>query len=45
MEAAAGQPGFWDDANMAQTAMRDLTKLRDEVMVWEGLHKRLTDAL
>ena len=40
----AAAPGFWDDSAKAQAIMRDLTKLRDQVTVWEALSRRLTDA-
>ncbi len=45
LEGEAGQPGFWDDGNAAQAAMRELTKLRDVVTVWQSLDHRLVDAL
>ena len=45
LEGEAGQPGFWDDANAAQAAMRELTKIRDVVTVWQSLDRRLNDAL
>lgn len=44
MEEVAAAPGFWDDSAKAQAIMRDLTKLRDQVTVWEALSRRLTDA-
>jgi peptide chain release factor 2 len=40
----AAAPGFWDDSAKAQVKMRELTKLRDQVTVWEKLSRRLTDA-
>lgn len=45
MEGEAGQPGFWDDPQIAQEAMREITQLRDQVMVWETVSRRLQDAL
>jgi peptide chain release factor 2 len=45
MEGEAGQPGFWDDPQAAQGAMREITRLRDQVMVWETVSRRLQDAL
>ncbi|MCA9953231.1 MAG: peptide chain release factor 2 [Anaerolineales bacterium] len=44
LEEVAAAPGFWDDSAKAQVIMRDLTKLRDQVGVWEALSRRLTDA-
>jgi peptide chain release factor 2 len=44
LEEVAAAPGFWDDSAKAQAIMRDLTKLRDQVTVWEVLSRRLTDA-
>lgn len=41
----AAAPGFWDDSTKAQGMMRELTKLRDQVTVWESLNSRLADAL
>lgn len=45
MEALAGEPGFWDDAPKAQEAMRELTRLRNQVTAWESLSGRIRDAL
>jgi peptide chain release factor 2 len=45
LEEVAAAPGFWDDSTKAQGMMRELTKLRDQVTVWESLNNRLTDAL
>ncbi|MCA9873702.1 MAG: PCRF domain-containing protein, partial [Anaerolineales bacterium] len=45
LEQIAGQPDFWDDPEKAQAVMRDLTRLKDQVTVWEILSKRLNDAL
>ncbi len=45
MEGLAAQPGFWDDAERAQTTMRDITRLRNQVEEWERLTNRLSDAL
>jgi peptide chain release factor 2 len=40
----AAAPGFWDDSTAAQAKMRELTRLRDQVTVWETLSRRLADA-
>ena len=45
MEEAAGQPGFWDDQMVAQEAMREITRLREQVTVWEMISRRLEDGL
>ncbi|MCB8925253.1 MAG: peptide chain release factor 2 [Ardenticatenaceae bacterium] len=44
LEEVAAAPGFWDDSTKAQSIMRELTKLRDQVTVWEALSRRLSDA-
>lgn len=45
MEQLATAPDFWDDSAAAQTLMRDLTKLRNQVGVWQEISTRLQDAL
>ena len=45
MEEAAGQPGFWNDQMVAQEAMREITRLREQVTVWETISHRLEDGL
>lgn len=45
MEQLAAAPDFWDDSIAAQALMRDLTKLRDQVSVWQEVSARLQDAL
>ncbi len=45
LEQIAGEPGFWDDPDKAQSVMKELTRLKDQVTVWEALSKRLNDAL
>lgn len=40
---ASAVPGFWDDAEAAQAMMRDITKLREQVSVWEKLSNRLQE--
>ena len=44
LEEVAAAPGFWDDSAAAQAKMRELTKLREQVTVWEALSRRLKDA-
>jgi peptide chain release factor 2 len=45
MEGEAGQLGFWDDPQVAQEAMQEITKLRNQVVVWETVSRRLQDTL
>ncbi|MCP4416808.1 MAG: peptide chain release factor 2 [Chloroflexi bacterium] len=45
LEEVAAAPGFWDDSTKAQGMMRELTKLRDQVTVWESLNQHLMDAM
>jgi peptide chain release factor 2 len=45
LEKESAAPDFWDDQTKAQTEMRRLSKLRDEVTVWRDLSRRVTDAL
>ena len=45
LELLAGEPNFWDDAVKAQAAMRDLTRLRNQVTVWQSLSRRIEDGL
>jgi peptide chain release factor 2 len=45
LEQIAAAPDFWDDSTSAQETMRDLTKLRDQVTVWETVSKNLNDVL
>jgi peptide chain release factor 2 len=40
---ASAVPGFWDDSEAAQAMMRDITKLREQVSVWEKLSNRLQE--
>jgi peptide chain release factor 2 len=45
LEELAAAPGFWDDTAAAQKTMRELTKLRNQVSVWQELSRRLGDTL
>jgi peptide chain release factor 2 len=45
MEKQSAAPDFWDDSSKAQALMRDLTRSRNRVSVWQGVRARLTDAL
>jgi peptide chain release factor 2 len=43
LEMAAAAPGFWDDQAKAQTAMRDITRLRSELSIWEKIRGHLLE--
>ncbi|HSM56543.1 MAG TPA: peptide chain release factor 2 [Candidatus Sulfomarinibacteraceae bacterium] len=45
LERESVAPDFWDDSTKAQKKMRELTRLRRQVGVWERVSKRLDDAL
>ena len=45
LQLIAEEPDFWGDRQKAQTVMKELTRLREQVTVWEVLSKRLNDAL
>ncbi|MFW6068912.1 MAG: peptide chain release factor 2 [Chloroflexota bacterium] len=45
LEQQSLAPGFWDNSNEAQKVMRELTRLRRQVEVWQRVSKRLDDAL
>ncbi|MBK8988580.1 MAG: peptide chain release factor 2 [Chloroflexi bacterium] len=45
LQYIAGEPDLWDDPEKAQVVMRDLTRLKDQVTVWEGLSRALSDTL
>lgn len=44
-EKETGQAGFWDDQREAQAKMRHLSDLKQEVTTWQGVSKRVKDAL
>jgi peptide chain release factor 2 len=44
LEKQTQAPDFWDDTPKAQGVMRQMTRLRDEVTVWQGMSKKLADA-
>ena len=39
LESDAAKPGFWDSSSIAQSKMKDLSKLNNEVFGWEQLLK------
>lgn len=45
LEAETGSPDFWNDQQLAQKKMQELSTLRTEVDLWEGLFRRSNDAL
>jgi peptide chain release factor 2 len=45
LEDRSLQPGFWDDPQAAQRAMRQLSRLKEEVAAWNGTAQRIRDAL
>ena len=44
LEAAAGQPAFWDDPAAAQAQMQRLNTLKENLAPWHAARKRLGDA-
>jgi peptide chain release factor 2 len=45
LEKLSLEPDFWDDSLKAQGIMREVTRLRDEITLWDKLTIRLSDAL
>jgi peptide chain release factor 2 len=45
LESQSAAPGFWDDPRAAQNAMRQLSRLKEEIALWKGLRARVSDAL
>jgi peptide chain release factor 2 len=45
LEEQSGAPDFWDDQERAQTLMRDLAAIREEITPWLELSARVDDAL
>jgi len=44
LEGRAAEPGFWDDAAGAQSAMSALAGLKDEIATYEGVIEAVEDA-
>lgn len=44
LEMLAAKPDFWDDTDKAQATMREMTRLRSQVTIWQELSKRIDDA-
>ncbi len=45
LEKLSLESDFWDDSPKAQGIMREVTRLRDEITLWDKLTVRLSDAL
>ncbi len=45
LEIAAESPTLWDNPEQAQSTMRRLSRLRDELKVWHALVRRIDDAI
>jgi peptide chain release factor 2 len=45
LEAASGEGDFWLDQSVAQAAMRRLSDLKADVMLWRGIEQRVGDQL
>jgi len=43
LEAAIQAPGFWDDQQVAQKSMQELSSLRDTVEAWDAILRRAQD--
>ena len=43
LEERASAPGFWTDHKRAQSVMRSINRLKDDVTTWEGLTQRSDD--
>ncbi len=44
LEAKTTQPGFWDNQEEAQKAMRRLSEMRDRLAPWQALEARVREA-
>ena len=45
LEAETGTPDFWNDAQLAQNKMQELSSLRGQVEQWDTLYRRAKDGL
>lgn len=45
LEMQAAAPEFWNDNTHARKVMREITKLKSQVEVWQQVSRRLSDAL
>ena len=45
LEELTAGPGFWNDPRQAQQVMRELTRLREQAVIWDRLSHQIEDAL
>jgi len=45
LEQQASQPGFWDDNQVAQKIMQQMSRLKSQVVRWQTVQQRIADAL
>ncbi|MBC7264911.1 MAG: peptide chain release factor 2 [Chloroflexi bacterium] len=43
LEQRSAQPDFWDDPQSAQATMQELTRLREDVELWNGLSEQVKE--
>ncbi|HVP04484.1 MAG TPA: peptide chain release factor 2 [Dehalococcoidia bacterium] len=45
LEEESGNPGFWDDTQRAQSSMRRLADVREQVSTWRGVEAKVRELL
>jgi peptide chain release factor 2 len=45
LEKQIAAPDFWNDPASAQATMREITRLREQIAVWQQLRSQITDTL
>lgn len=45
MQKKSEDPNLWNDPQQAQSLMKNLADLRDEITLWRGLEKKINDTL
>lgn len=45
LEAQTADPNFWNSPDKAQEFMREINKLKSQVELWDGIQKRLAEAV
>ncbi|NDJ84397.1 MAG: peptide chain release factor 2 [Chloroflexi bacterium] len=45
LETASAKQDFWDDPSSAQKTMQHISKLRNEVERWQGIHSQIAETL
>jgi peptide chain release factor 2 len=45
LEGESSQPGFWDDPQRAQSQMRRLADIREQVETWRGVESRVRELI